>query len=136
MISNIGQNYQHKITKIANDRYEIDALKAVETNSDNSKITGDEENLIVINLRYDGYDLGSARFLVDVRKIGEFGISGLSSLIKGKNTRYIATADNVQMMNIDSCDFKFIWKNAGNHLMITSDPYLMGINATALKHGE
>lgn len=134
--NNIGQNYQHKITKIADKLYEIDALKAVQNQSNQQKITGDEDNVIIINFRYDAYDLGSARFLVDVNKIGNFGIQGISSLIKGKDTRYLAKAENVQMINLNSCEFKFIWRNAGQRLMITSDPYEVGINATALKHGD
>ena len=70
--SNRGQNEHHKISKQSESTYEIEALKTqgAQHNSvhdvNRKEIVGDENNLIVIIIRYDGCVLGEARFLVHV----------------------------------------------------------------------
>ena len=40
------------------------------------------------------------------------------------------------MLNTLTCEFKFVWKNTGDAIMITSNPYKNGINITAMKPGD
>lgn len=57
-------------------------------------------------------------------------------MISGKETRLLAEADNIAMINAFACEFKFVWKNAGDVVMITSSNYKNGVNITALKEGD